>query len=63
MQADPQKILGLLQAHFTSVQLGQQEEDAPTPPMPVAEACAYLRRFADDNATDPNAYLDIIAVR
>ena len=63
MQADPEKILGLLQAHFTSVQLGQQEEDAPTPPMPAAEACAYLRRFSDDNAKNPNAYLDIIAVR
>ena len=63
MLADPQKILGLLQVHFKSVQLGQQEEDAPTSPMPVAEACAYLRRFADENATNPNAYLDIIAAR
>lgn len=63
MQADPSKILGLLQSHYTNVQLGQQEEDSPTPPLPVAEACAYLRRFAEDNARNPNAYLDIIAQR
>jgi FkbM family methyltransferase len=63
MQADPAKILGLLQTHFTSVQIGQQEEDAPTPRRPVAEACAYLRRFAEGNAKNPNAYLDIIAER
>jgi len=63
MQADPQQILGLLQAHFTSAQLAQQEEGAPTPPIPVDEACAYLQRFAEDNANNPNAYLDVIAVR
>lgn len=63
MQADPQKILELLQTHFTTVQLGQQEEDAPTGPLPVAEACGYLQQFANDNTKNPNAYLDIIAKR
>lgn len=63
MQADPAKILGLLQTHYTTVQIGQQEEEAPTPRQPVAEACAYLRRFAADNTKNPNAYLDIIAER
>jgi hypothetical protein len=63
MQADPEAILRLLESRFTHLKIAQQEEDAPSRPMPIAEAVKYLQGFAAANAEKPCEYLDIIAER
>ena len=63
MRANPESILRVLEARFTRLRVAQQEEDTPSEPMPISDAIAYLRHFAEVNANNPFKYLDIIAER